>query len=483
MPRVQIVPSMVNGVIGGVSYRVAPPDSVRKAVNFTFDDEIGSATTRLGMDILGGGRIVAEDNEVLGLYNFVDSEAGPHSRLIAAVNEPADGSASLYYLDGAAWTGGVANSTGLLAGAKVRFDTFLDSVVAVNGNSCRSWNGNPGSGWLVSGGPFDLDNMPVGSLVRVYKDQVIVAGVSGAPDTLYISSIPTGGAVSWTTNNREITVNPEDSSNITALGEIAGVLVVLKRFGFYTWNNRATEPDQLCGVGCSSQESVCVGGDMMFFFNEEGVWATKGSFPVLISDKVRPWIEGMSASNYENVAAHSDNRHLWVSIGDCTVDGIDYTNVVLRYSLKSKEWAVLSYSREFRNIVRYQSSGSVLAVAGDTTARVLQLDSGYDDDGDQIAYELETHDQDAGSPAIEKTINRLMYAFGDGFSGESVQVMENGGDWREIGHLNGEVAQMQANGVRGSRLRFRIAGVRASGRLTFRGFEIPELEPMGHAAR
>jgi len=199
------------------------------------------------------------------------------------VNEPLDATASIYYED-TGWVQGSAHAQNLTAGAKMRFETFLDSVVMVNGNQVRSWVGI--GNWLASGGAFDLDNMPIGQFVKIYKDQVVVAGVSGSPDTLYISSVPTGGAVSWTTGNRAITVNPEDSSNITGLGEIGGILVVFKRFGMYTWNNRATEPDQICFVGCSSQESVTVGGDTMYFFNEKGIWATRGSYPILISRKV-----------------------------------------------------------------------------------------------------------------------------------------------------------------------------------------------------
>jgi len=77
MPRLQLAQSTVNGVVGGVSYRIAPPDSVRKSINFFYDEELGSAVTRKGLTKIGGGQMVAEDNNILGLYHFVDSEAGP----------------------------------------------------------------------------------------------------------------------------------------------------------------------------------------------------------------------------------------------------------------------------------------------------------------------------------------------------------------------------------------------------------------------
>ena len=262
MPSQQIFSSTSNGIITAISHRLAPPDSVSLAVNFIFDGELGSAKTRQGCTLLGGDQLVAEDNDILGLYNFVDS-AGSYNRLIAVCNEPGDASASIYYLDATTKT---QSLTGLTAGAKVRFETFLDSVVAVNGNRVYSWGGT--GGWITSGGAYDLDNMPIGTLVSVYKDQVIVSGVADSPDTLYISSIPTAGAISWTTGNRSITVNPEDSNNLVGHGEIGGLLLVFKRFAMYTWNNRATEPDEVCSVGCSSHESIATGGDMMFFLTK-----------------------------------------------------------------------------------------------------------------------------------------------------------------------------------------------------------------------
>lgn len=478
MPRTQVAISTVNGVVGGVSYRIAPQDSVRKAVNFDFDEELGSAVTRKGCTVQANGQLMAEDNTILGLYHFVDSEAGANSQLLAGANIVGDATASIFYNNAGTWT---ATSTGLTAGAKMRFETFLDAVVMVNGSEVRSWAGT--GAWLTTGGPFDLANMPIGKYVTIYKDQVVTSGVSGDPDTLHISSIPTAGAVSWTTNNRTITINPEDSSNIMGHGEIGGILVVLKRFGMYTWNNRATEPDQLCTVGCSSNESIVVGGDTMFFFNEQGVWATKGSYPILISRKVQPWIDGMSANFYENVNAHANNKHVFFSIGDCTVDGETYANVVLRYSLHTKEWSVRSYANEFRVFARYQSSNEVQILGGDTTARVLQLDNGDDDNGTPISYELETHDFDGGSEAVEWSVGRYIYAFGDNPNRDSVQMKVDSGDWKEVGTLSDSVNRFQKPSEinTGHTFRMRVAGTRSQGQTTFRGFEIPQLDPIGHA--
>lgn len=469
MPSQLIMGSTASGVITNVSHRIAGQDSVAHALNFVFDEELGYAKTRLGLTELGGDRLVAEDNDVLGLYNFIDS-AGTYPRLIAAVNEPGDGSASLYYLDSSSKT---QSKTGLTAGAKVRFETFLDSVVAVNGNEVMSWTGT--GDWITGGGAFDLDNMPIGTLVSVYKDQVVVSGVDD-DDTLHISSTPLGGAISWISGNRTITVNPEDGQKIMGHGEISGLLIVLKRHAMYTWNNRATEPDEKCSVGCSSHESIATGGDMMFFFNEDGIWATRGSYPVRISRKVQKWIDGMSASFYGSVNGYCSGRYYYCSIGDCTVDGIDYTNIVLRYTLDTKEWAVYSYANSFRVMTRWNDSGTIKIVGGDSTSRILQLEAGDDDDGTPISYELETHDIDFGAMSIETILGEDCYGFCENPNGELVQLKMTDGDWEDIGSLDNAISEMKNPPVRGGYMRFRVTGSRSIGRLVFKGLEFPEVE-------
>lgn len=460
------------GVVTQVSYRVAAKNSVAHAVNFVFDEEYGEPKTRAGLGLLGA-QIVAENNNILGLYNFIDSAGGPNSQLIAAVNEAGDGSASVYYLNGSSWS---STLTGDTANLKVRFETFLDQVVRVNGtDNPKSWGGS--GAWTTTGGALDIGNMPVGSLIKVYKDQVIVSGIVGRPDDFDISSVPNtaGTAISWTSGNRRIRVNPEDNSNITGFGEIGSLLLPFKRFALYRWNNRATEPDTIVENGCSSHESISAGGDLLFFFNERGIWVTQGGYPVRISRPVQRWLDGMAASFYTNVNGHCDGIYYYCSIGDVTLDdGSAYVNVVLRYSLGTKEWAVLSYANEFRVLAPYVSSSSVVIVGGDTTARVLQLNSGTTDNGVAISYEIETHDLDFGSRGILKEINERAMAYGVNPVDALVQVKADGEDWITLGHMGQSIENFIINQtISGHYFRIRVSGIHSTARMRLQGVELP----------
>lgn len=455
------------GVICGVSSKLAPGNSVSHALNMVFDENIGEATVRPGTSRIGSGA-VSGTSSVTGLFQFVDSDGGANSKLIASTT---DGNTKT--LEGSTWTASHSDTAGL----KNRFATFLDTCVKVNGtDACAGFNG---TSWVTTGGALDLGNMPRGKFVTVYKDQVIVAGVSGRPDDFDISSVPNtaGTSISWTSGNRRIRVNPDDGGNITGFGQIGGLLIVFKDDGMFRWNNRATEPDRIIDVGCSSQESVASGGSQLFFFNPKGVWTTMGEYPVLISRRVQAYIDGMSASFYDDVSGYCDGRFYHCFIGDSTVNGRTYSNVELRYTLSTKEWAVYSRNKSLTVMARYKLSGGDFIVAGSTVSDVMKLEdtTALTDIGSAaISYELETHDLEFGSRARVKEIPSSIFVFGHDLVDAKLLVQSDGGDFRELGTANKDVNEMPVRDtIRGHYLRFRLSGVSTTARARFQGIEIP----------
>ena len=484
LPVQFLMADLSNGVIQGVKYLLAPPNSVVHAMNVTFDENYGEATTRQGTTLIGN-QVVAEDNTINGLYQFIDSASGPNSRLISAVNVAGDASQALFYLDaGNVWQ---STLTGDTAGLRTRFETFLDRVVRVNGtDAVASWDGNVATAWLTTGGPLDLANFPRGTFVKVYKDQVCTAGISSRPDDLDVSSVvnTAGTAISWTSANRRIRINPEDNSNITGLGEIGSLLIIFKRFAMYRWTNRGTEADTVVDVGCSSHESIANGRKLLFFFNERGIWQTDGGYPIRISRPVQTWIDNMDATYYGNVAGFCDNQNYYCSIGNVTLpNGNTYNNVVLRYTLDTKEWTVFSYAHQYRVFSPYVSASAVNFVGGDTTARVLQMNSGLTDNGTAINYEVESHDIDFSSKGMLKEISERIMAYGLNPVDVVIQVQIEGEDWITLGAMNKEIEEFLINErIKGHYMRFRVIGTHSTVRFRFQGLELPTVTLLGYAA-
>jgi hypothetical protein len=445
-----------------------------------FDDEFGYSVSRKGCTIIGS-QVVAESNVINGLYQFVDSEAGANSALIACVNEPGDGSASIYYYNGASW---VQSLTGDSPNLKTRFATFLNTVVRLNGtNSPKSWQGS--GSWTITGGALDLDNMPNGKYVKVYKDQMVIAGVSGSPDSIFISSVPdsAGTQISWTVDNREIVVNPEDNSNITGMGIVSDMLIVFKNGAMYRWNNRSIEADVVTAVGCSSNDSIATGAGILFFFNAQGVWITTGEQPMLISRPVQKWIDGMSASFYDDVCGACDNEHYYCSIGDCTVDGRSFSNVVLRYTIATKEWTVYCYANEFRQFANYVSVGEEMIVGGDTMARVLQIESSsLDDNGTNIAFEIESQNTDFGSLGIVKEVSERIMLYGENTVLTNLAVQVDGEKLYNIGSAEKNIENLRMSvALKGHYFNFIVTGTTNTARYVFKGLELPNVSPLDYA--
>jgi len=253
----------------------------------------------------------------------------------------------------------------------------------------------------------------------------------------------------------------------------------------YRWNNRATEADKVVEVGCSSHESIATGRNLLFFFNERGIWVTQGGHPIKISRRVQRWIDNMSSSFYENVSGYCDNDYYYCSIGDVTMDGVTYNNIVLRYTLDTKEWAVFSYANEFRVFASYISGTDVLTLGGDTTARVLRLNNGNIDIGTgtdvPISFEVESHDVDFGSRGVVKTISERIMAYGINPVNVAVSVQVDNGDWDDIGSMSTLVNELRNINIKGHFFRFKITGASRSTPFSFQGLELPHVETHGYA--
>src|SRR5690606_22799548 len=79
-------------------------------------------------------------------------------------------------------------------------------------------------------GAFDRLNMPTGYRVPIeYLDRVYLLGSSANPDKLVYSGVQTNGAVSWTSGNGEVNLEPEEGAGgLVAAGKVPGYLILFK---------------------------------------------------------------------------------------------------------------------------------------------------------------------------------------------------------------------------------------------------------------
>lgn len=415
---VQLQHEMIRDFSGGMISEVSDlltPNNVMRLIQNMDDDVLGVLRVRPGVTAIGD--TLQANKAVLGLYYFKDSAGGANSQLIASSNNSADSFTVTKYLNGSnIW----ATVTGTFtANAVQRFETFSDYVFTVNSkfDAPKSWDGTGGGSW----GSVHLTSAPSGQFIKGYKSRLYIACTAANPTRVLFSSIiDISGNITWTVSTDYLDIPGED---ITGLENNGTLLLIFKSHSMYRWNGSSTDADRVIDVGCSSNESIATRNGLTFFFNPNGIYQTDGGRPVRISKPVQRWIDAVSPSYYTKVSATVDANNYYCSIGDVTVDGVAYTNVVLVRSLSNSSWRVRTYAKEIRYFAPYvTSTGAEAIMCGTDVGDVQQFNYGLTDAGTAIPYRILTKRLDfIGSFIYDKAFSEI-HAFGRGITGAQTVV-------------------------------------------------------------
>lgn len=363
------------GQISDLNVSLAPQNSVSLALNLDADVEIGSLVSRFGTSRIGSQIVGAVS--VLGLFQHVDQADTTKNKLFATINDGTSPTNADIY-DVAAGTKSLQDDT---ASLKTYFLNYAGDTLRLNGTDApKAYNS---TSWITTGGVFDLANMPTGyKYPKEFLDRVYLWGKSSAPYTLAYSGVLTAGAVSWTSGNGTIEIEPEDNGGeATGLGKVPGYLLIFKRRSMKRWNYSSAFPESLVQIGAYSQTSIIEGNGICAFYSDsnedaKGFYLTDGGRPVCISqDNNRPikkWVDAISATAV--VSGWATDRYYCWSVGDLTVDGEAFTNVVLKYNRVLNQWTVRTYPSEFKVFAEYVASGVHSIVGGDDAGTVYQID-------------------------------------------------------------------------------------------------------------
>jgi hypothetical protein len=435
IPQTFIFDDFSSGMIdsGAVSDSLLPKNAVRKAVNFVFDSPRGALVGRFGSTLLGANLGTA----VKGIANFRDAGSGTDNQLIAT-----DSTGKTYYLNGATFT---QTLTGDTVALKTRYVTFLDRIARLNGtDAVKSWNGAAATPWSAASGVLDEANWPaLTKFALVFNSRIYTAGSTSAPDTLYYSSLPSGGAISWTSGNGSLQVNPNDGNGgITGLAMNGTVALIFKRTSLYRWDGSATFANEVIRVGTPSQESIAThDAGWVYFFgigkNNVGAYRTTGGYPQKISLNISRWFEAISPTNYDNIAGFVDDDHYYLSVGSVTIDGQTYTNAWFVYTISMQTWHIENRATSFTVFSSYiDGNGAVNLVGGDTSGNVQLMNSGTTDNGVPISGEAEFAPIVFTSRARTKKVSPAeVSAYASFFQGIKFFMKADSGDFKEWGEL------------------------------------------------
>lgn len=391
-------------------------------------------------------------------------------------------------------TGTSSSSTsGFKQGYPVRFLTFLGQTLAINGiDAERSYDNS--SGWVTTGGAFDLANMPGSNTCTIsieWLDRVYLAGDTNEPSRLYYSSTPTSGAISWTSGNGFLDVEPEDGGgSITGLGKVPGYLLIFKERTLKRWNFDSAFPETLIQIGTPIQESIINAGGLCAFFSSSsrearGFYVTNGDRPVPIShDRIRnikKWIDAIPQANEVNIAGWGDARSFYWSIGDVTVDGRTFSNVVVRWNRILDQWSIHTYPTQitrFASFVDRRDLNDIktITVAGDDDGNVIELGkpSVYTDYNDQpIYYEIRFQEEDFNFNQ-KKELTEHIVIQSKNMPGARVTIDHDGVKYA-AGEVRTPVTEIPIKQISANIIQIGITGTVAGARASLSEVELPNI--------
>lgn len=356
-------------------------------------------------------------------------------------------------------------------------DTFKVSLSSGGGAVDITDTGSGTHTWSFQG-TLDRVNMPTGHKFAIeFLDRVYLAGNTSTPDRIVFSSLQgeiITGQVSWTRGNGYLDIEPEDGGGaITGYGKVPGYLLIFKERALKRWNFSSTFPESLVTIGTPSQESVVMGGGLCAFFSNSnsdarGFYITNGGRPVPIShDTTRPikkWVDAIPTANDGNIAGWATERGFAWSVGDVTLDGVAYTNVVLRYNKQLDQWSVRTYPTEFKVFAPYVSGGVTSIVGGNDDGQVILIDKAatYTDypSTTEINFAVESQSMSFGTNRIKRVSDRL-FVRGENLEGIRTAVIADRepGKWNAIKTLRSLLTMFNLGStVEGTEIALRVEG-------------------------
>jgi hypothetical protein len=263
---------------------------------------------------------------------------------------------------------------------------------------------------------------PVGSMIAVFHDTILMAGDPTAPSTLrYSAGLDKFDSFQLVDGAGFIQVNPEDGDKITAIVVYKNSLFVFKnrsiyQFEFGTGSNLATITIVNPSIGCAAKRTARVVLNDVYFLSPAGAVFTlgyqQGVYGVGVADllrtnevsiKIHPTLATINTSQIANAAAlYTVTNYNYIL---AYADGSSaYNNKMAVYDSRYGAWAQWDNMHINCMVSFINSSNQEMVLYGDdNTGKVIQMYSGSSDQGGSFTFRMKTKDFNVGAFHLLKT--------------------------------------------------------------------------------
>lgn len=378
------IKSITRGSNTNISPLIHPIDTPFLLNGCTNTWKIGEITKDTGYEAKGDQ--LQADKSITGLYNF--RQIAGTEKMLATVDDVTSDDTQLFYSTGTTWTEITAAETAWAnkAGINVEMESFLGYCFIVGYGATDGFITSSSLTGTTFSTVTNVTDMPKAKYVVRYKGQLWVAncqiGATNYPFRLYKSSYPTGAAITWTVATDFLDVDYSDY--ISGLTTAWGKMIAFTEKKMWVWDG-ATWNDPY-ETGCSAHRTIRRSGPYLFWVNPDGVWVSTGGQPQNIVGEV---YDLFMAANPRNMFAEIVGEQYYLYVGNVTVNGVSYSNLVLIFDIGKSIWWARELYDTATVFAKYNDSGRERLWFGTSTGYVcnkgkytdstlLKDDRGYD---------------------------------------------------------------------------------------------------------
>ena len=472
------IPYPNEGVIRSaqINDTVSPENSVQLAVNANFDS-IGAIQTRPGVTSYAANLAGS-----VGAFGTLNIQSSGVNRLFAQV------ATDIEMWNGSVWASVRTLSTGAY---KARFSQFLDRIWMVNGNGGDVPKTSNGGAFDTTGVPATL---PKGDFIQAGFDGRVWVADRSKDIVYYTDIVQSADGINYTlpltftlTTNFISKFSSQNGESMTGLFRVPRALLVFKQNHIYRiYSTSNADPYPAYNVGTYSQESIVETKDGIFFHHSSGFYKFNyDGQPTEISRRIIDFVKAIPRANYDTVIGVYDGfDNIKWSVGSVTVEGVTYSNCVLRYTISSQTWTVYDYAFSPTAMARFDNGTTIEQVLGTSTGVFAKLDSGLTDLGAAFYFEIiDRWRSFTEMYAKTKSISGIMVMTKNGGGTELQYQTEKTGPnaWIPMDKLKATFDSLHSNATTEdfNNIRLRLKGMTRGEPIMFYGVEILSIQDKG----
>lgn len=304
------------------------------------------------------------------------------------------GTALSYNSSGTTWTAITGTFTDTDWDA-TNFDVVGPVLILTNGtDNVKKWDGSALSDLAASA--------PKGKYITSDIKRVWIS----VGDVIHFSAFQ--DASDWTSaeNSGSDQFYTPNGGDITALTTFYNQVTVFKKNAMAVYFGDDYFSQQLVpisnDIGCISFKTVQEVGSTLYWLGQNDVYTFSGGYPVAIGEPIREYLDDINTTHLDKCFAGTDG--LRYELGLVTGTNTE-PNILLTFDPRRKgnPWNVKSEI----NGLRYSATLDNVLYCGDYLGQTYKLNSGTDDNGTLIPWELITKDFHEDIPEAEKEYYQL----------------------------------------------------------------------------